>query len=652
MKTSPPPGSTTKSGLRPAHRLGPLDVLVVAPWCGLAAGLLEVGTRVLFHNIGSGRLYLMNRHFVWLGPLSNLLLFTAMGLVLAVATKLWPRIAGWISPRLVCFWAVLPLLMVVSTRIYTLAWVIVALAAAFRLAPILERSAGGLRRRLLVIFPVLLLLVLVAVSTVFGGDWVKQRREASRPLPPGDSPNVLLIVLDTVRADRLSAFGYERPTTPNLERMAQRGILFKEARAPAPWTLASHASFFTGRWPHELGAQWMSPLRRNFPTLAEFLGSHGYATAGFIANTLYCSYDTGLDRGFTHYDDYALGRISALRTSWLVDRTLNAVFDLGLFVLQWVDVGSFRVWPEALLQTLLPSPRKDAGSINREFLAWLSRRREPGRPFFAFLNYLDAHTPYLPPDANALRFGLKPGSEADITLLQQWASSDKLVLSQRARTLARDSYDNCLVYLDGRLGELFAEIERRGVLEDTLVIITSDHGEGLGEHDLFEHGESLYRTELGVPLLFVLPARRQIRKVVSHAVSLRDLPATIVDQVGLVAGAPFPGRSLARHWRDSSPDDSSDAGHGDSVMSELDSPNPLDANQGRSPVHRGPLISLAAGDFVYIRNAGDGAEELFNEREDPRELTNRAGVEAMQPVLNQFRERLNQMNAKRSGAVR
>ena len=87
-------------------------------------------------------------------------------------------------------------------------------------------------------------------------------------------------------------------------RLAKRGIRFTEARATAPWTLASHASMFTGRWPHELDVKWMTPLTVKFPTLAEYLGSHGYATAGFVANTDYCSYDTGLDRGFTHYEDY------------------------------------------------------------------------------------------------------------------------------------------------------------------------------------------------------------------------------------------------------------------------------------------------------------------------------------------------------------
>src|SRR5262249_713646 len=154
--------------------------------------------------------------------------------------------------------------------------------------------------------------------SVFAGDWVKERREARRPRPPADSPNVLLIVMDTVRADHVSLYGYNRPTTPKLDQLAKWGVRFENVRATAPWTLPSHASMFTGRLPHELGVEWKAPLRAKFTTLAEYLGSHGYATAGFAANTLFCSYDTGLDRGFAHYEDYVLGPLDAARTALVV----------------------------------------------------------------------------------------------------------------------------------------------------------------------------------------------------------------------------------------------------------------------------------------------------------------------------------------------
>jgi hypothetical protein len=131
---------------------------------------------------------------------------------------------------------------------------------------------------------------------------------------------------------------------------------------------------------------------------------------------------------------------------------------------------------------------------------------------------------------------------------------------------------------------------------------------------------------------------------VSETVSLRDLPATIVDLVGLRSESPFPGRSLAGLWRDSIP--SGDSVPPESAISELPSPNPSNPNQGRSPGAAGPLISLAQGEFVYIRNERDGTEELFNQRDDPRELTNRVKFRAMQPVLQRFRQQYDQLQPK------
>jgi arylsulfatase A-like enzyme len=182
------------------------------------------------------------------------------------------------------------------------------------------------------------------------------------------------------------------------------------------------------------------------------------------------------------------------------------------------------------------------------------------------------------------------------------------------------------------------------VLDRTLVIVTADHGEGLGEHELYDHGVSLYRTELGVPLLIVMPANKQHQGIVRETVSLRNLAATVTDLVGPESASVFPGESLAKYWQTPFPGAANVGGQ--EIVSELASPNPVDANQGRSPARRGPLVSLASGDFVYIRNEGDGSEELFDEHLDPRELTNRALTDAMQPLLQRFRAGLEQTRPK------
>ena len=129
---------------------------------------------------------------------------------------------------------------------------------------------------------------------------------AGLPPPPPGARNVVLIVWDTVRAYNLSLYGYPRDTTPNLARWARKGVRYNLALAPAPWTYPSHSCFFTGQWPFKLNSQWKFTLDAPDPTLAEYLASRGYQTAGFAANTNCCNYETGLDRGFAHFEDYPL----------------------------------------------------------------------------------------------------------------------------------------------------------------------------------------------------------------------------------------------------------------------------------------------------------------------------------------------------------
>jgi arylsulfatase A-like enzyme len=634
----------------PEGRLGPLDVLVLSAWFGLAAGWLEVGTRLLLKTlIGTHRLYLMSRHFVWMVPLSNLLLFLVGGVLLAAATRLCPRPGGWLSPRLICATAILPALLVAGPQIYSWAWLIVAWGVAVRVVPWFERPKSGWRRRILLGLPCLLGLVPVVAAVVFGSDGFKQWREGARPLPPAGAPNVLLIVLDTVRADRMSLYGYQRSTTPALDRLATQGVRFAEARATAPWTLASHASMFSGYLPHQLAVQWETPLKGDFVTLAEYLGSRGYATAGFAANIEYCSYDTGLDRGFTHYEDYPLDleHLRPLRMAVLFAGAWDGVSQLCL------RLSQSRFQPA--LHWFLAPYRKNARAINLAFTDWLTHRQGTPRPFFVYLNYFDAHAPYLPPEGTGFRFGPGPRSLDDFYLLvEDWKTVDKSRLLPHYRRLVSDSYDNCLSYLDTQLGELFDTLQRRGVLDQTLVIVTSDHGEELGEHGLFEHGESLYRPEIRVPLVLVMPARERGRspEVVRETVSLRGLPSTIVELAGLASGAPFPGPSLTQAWRGPSAIGDPSVRYGDGVISELSGPNPANPSRGRSPAARGSLLSLAEENYVYIRNEGDRREQLFDERADPDELVNLAKIAAMRPQLDRFRERLDRMKAQSPEAVR
>ena len=167
-----------------------------------------------------------------------------------------------------------------------------------------------------------------------------------------------------------------------------------------------------------------------------------------------------------------------------------------------------------------------------------------------FLNYFDAHDPYFPPRGADGHFGLKPSTPSERATIRDWTHQPRQGEAPPSTTkLARDCYDDCLAYLDDQLGRLFNELDTRGVLENTLVIITSDHGENFGEHaGIFGHGQSLYPQEIRVPLLVIAPGRVPSGQIISAPVSLRDLPATVVDLVGLELESSFPGRSLARFW--------------------------------------------------------------------------------------------------------
>ncbi len=608
-----------------------LDLLLFAAGCGLAGGELEVLARVARRHLSpTNQLYLTTRHFVWIVPLVDLLIVLGVGILAAGLSWAWPRWGGKLGVRLVAALALFPALLTIGAGIYPEAWLILALGAGVAIAQRLERKLPRVRRGLGIAVAVLTLLVAASGGSIVLEQWQRLRQESAAPHSPAGACNVLLVVLDTVRADHLSLYGYHRKTTPNLDALADSGVVFREARAAAPWTLASHATLFTGRWPHELGVRWMHPLGPQALTIAQALTQQGYATAGFVGNTFYCSYDSGLDRGFTHYEDHELEPVSAARSAILVDLTLKTAAGFAPMVLG----GG-----QGVLK-LAHGERKGAHRVNHELVRWLRSGRDPSRPFFAFVNYVDAHEPYVLPPGAAPRFSPTPLDQDALSfLVDAWPQIDKTRIPPRFRALAQDAYDDCLAFVDEELGKLVQQLKQQGLFEQTLMIVTADHGEGLGEHDLFDHGESLYRPEIHVPLVVVPPGGRGSGPAVTSAVvSLRDLPATIAHWINPGAKNPFPGQPLILKNAagiPALPEPSTTP-----VRSELESPNPRNPNQGRSPAYRGPLVSLVEGNFVYIRNAGDGKEELFDEREDPRELTNRANQAEFQPTLERFRNQI------------
>ncbi len=619
-------------------QLGAGGFLALAAWCGLLAGLLEVLTKVVCTAAGrTGRYYQMSRHFFWLIPVTNLLVFLGLGILLAGLVWMFPRFGRWFSLRSLAAMVVLPSFLVAVPEIHPLVWLLFASGLAVQSVRFLERRASGFRRGVAVSFPILIGLVIALAGFVFGQDWLKERRESARALPAAGSLNVVLITLDTVRADHLSLYGYGRTTTNTLEQLATRGVRFDRARSTSPWTLPSHASIFTGRLPHELKVDWLAPIGAPFPTLAKYLGEHGYSTCGFVANTLYCGYDTGLSAGFTHYEDYTLPQMDAFLMAQLTQRPLLGFFQLHAWVNGRLNSGSLDSLAGFVSTYVFSGKRKDAETVNTDFLNWLSRRRQTDRPFFAFLNYFDAHAAYFPPRPSDYRIGLRPSTPADYMALSNWETIDKPSLPEHFKALALDCYDDCIMYMDEQLNLLISSLGQQGILDNTVLIVASDHGEGFGEHDLYLHGDSLYRQEIHVPLLIAMPPSKPAVGRVAEPVSLRDLPATIVDLLGLGSGSPFPGQSLAGRWDRSKPVSSAP------VVSELQSSNPTKPNQGRSPARNGGLTALAIDHYTYIE--GSGTEELFDERTDPHERHNLAGDDSTKAELARFRDEIKRLKS-------
>ncbi len=598
------------------------SVLVLAAWFGLVGGYIDLGMIFLKTDLAqASSYYQQGRNFRWVVPVANLVIMMVPGLLVAGVNRLRP---GLVSLRSAAFlfatlaiWG--PLM---RAPLYRSASLVLAAGAARLISRWVADHASGFERFARYSLPVLVALVgTTAVVSLRRQALAESGAVARLPVAPAGAGNVLLIVMDTVRADSLGLYGYIRDTTPHLERWAKRGVRFEWALAPAPWTFPSHCSFFTGQWPLALNAHWDTILSPDYPTLAEFLASRGYLTGGFAANTSWCSYESGMDRGFAHYEDYPLTLRTVLGSTmpgrWIVENLRNPR-----------DYSSVK-W--------IQSQSRDAAGINRSFLDWLSREQGGGRPFFAFLNYLDAHEPFVLPEDEVVRFGLRPESPGDYTMLLEYWDRDKLKLSERDVELARDSYDNCIAALDRQVGWLLDELERRGVLRDTLVIITSDHGEQFGEHGVFNHGLSLYAHEIHVPLLIISPAAPPGRTV-SEPVSLRDLPATVVALLGLGGGSTFAGRSLAEYWQPS-------PGAGESntarVLSEVDIPAVIIPQRGRGPNQRGFTMSLVAEGMHYLLDSR-GTEELYDLAADPRELHDLRNDPRQNPALGRFRNSLDE----------
>ena len=368
--------------------------------------------------------------------------------------------------------------------------------------------------------------------------------------------NIVLITIDTLRTDRVSSYGSDRVSTPNIDSFANEGVLFSNAASTVPFTLPAHTSILTGLYPpgHGVRENVGYVLDKSIPTLAEVLSEKGWTTAGFVS-AFVLDRRWGIGRGFDHFFDD---------------------FDLADF-----DTPN------------LSSVQRSGDVTIAEAVRWLDDRPKDS-PFFVWLHLYDPHDPYTPPEPWKSMYPAHP-------------------------------YDGEVAYTDSLIGDFRRALEERGLLSESLVILTADHGEGLGDHNEASHGFFVYDTTVHVSLIVRPPDNSVAGRVVDSAVSHVDLFPTILDAVGAFAPKRVHGQSLL-------PLIAGEAGDSErSVYTE--SLYPL--------LHYGwaPLRAVRTGNLKLIDAP---RPEVFDIRTDPRERLNLAGgnpemVENLEARLGELR---------------
>ncbi|MFH2001735.1 MAG: sulfatase [Planctomycetota bacterium] len=312
---------------------------------------------------------------------------------------------------------------------------------------------------------------------------------------PHKKPNFLLLVLDTSRADYFSCYGHEKRTTPHIDALAAEGMRYEAAFSTCFWTFPSHASLLTGLYPTEAGATSETLFLSNeVSTLAEQLRDAGYHTGAIVRNP-WLSVERGFHQGFVDYHE-----------AWRNDDGLHG---------------------------------QDAGerAAAEKAVAWLHARRREEKPFFLFVNLNIAHLPYAPPEEVRSRFLASERPQARVDELMQltggWEHlAGESPLDDMDLQILKELYEADIACADLLASLLFDALKDQGLLDETVVIVTSDHGENIGEHGMIDHVFSLFDTTVRVPLIIRYPSRFPRGGVCGDLVSLIDVAPTVLDLCG------------------------------------------------------------------------------------------------------------------------
>ena len=611
-------GNRLRGAIDSLPRVQAPDVFIFACWTGIAFGLAEGVNAVIrrrVHHLPTGEYSWPE--LLWMPPLAAVVTLTLVTALAVLGDRALRARGGLLrlTPLLLVGLAVYGAMRSIRPGIHTSAAVLLAAGCTVALAQLPNTWLSGVRRTLRWPLP---LAIAAFVAWAVGVPWYRKYvdNQARKALPSAaaDAPNVLLVIWDAARAQSLSVYGAARPTTPELTKLAQDATVFDHAFATSSWSLPSHASMYTGRDAHEIEIGRTKPLDDTYPTLAEVLARHGYVTGGFTANLFYGSRDFGIGRGFSWYDDEAPVSPTKIATTWSITRQA-----LTRWRLRSGDHQSV--------------VRRHGDDVRDDFLSWVDRRN--GRPFYASINFFDAHEPYLAPRPFNLAFAKEQP--------RYWTAWERPKDPKVLREL-ETAYESCVLYLDYELGRLIESLRTRGLLDNTLLFITADHGEQFGDHGahLLGHERSLYASVLRVPLVMRFPRLVPAGVRRSEVVSIRDIPRTVLDALDIETEEDFPGVSLLRYATGTA----TEAEVAQPRFGYLEPSNLFGAELERASreQHR---FSVASGSLHYMVNRS-GVEELYDFVRDSWETRNLVRDSSMTAALVRFRAAVDSVDKKKS----
>jgi arylsulfatase A-like enzyme len=455
---------------------------------------------------------------------------------------------------------------------------------------------------------------LICAIVTLADAYIDRKENLPQQTSTKNQPNILLIVVDTLRSDFISAYGFPHSITPNIDELAREGVLYENAISASPWTTPSHASLFTGQYPSRNGVDGrnilLDPASK---TLAAELSRNGFQTAGFI-NNVYIRRQTGLGRGFQQYEEF-WGRNECSSIMLLVE-LLREKFN----------------------------PREDTGAMETRNAIndWLHHDWTTRHPFFLFVHLMEPHAPYGTPASKVQKFlppGVTPQQAAKVNQDPEIFISGKLKMTARDFEILTALYQNDINYVDSVIGGIIQDFKQRNLLDNTLVIFTSDHGEHFGDHGLMSHELSLYDVLLHVPLIIRFPNRHYSGTRIKETVQTIDIFPSIMRFLKSESKLDIQGFSLL-------PDLFERKNH-PYAFSEYNNLRAADKMERRFPDlpparlwNKKVLKSVRDAHWKFIW-ASDGTRELYSIQDDPYEKNNLSQsnpdeVKKLQAVLGKW----------------